>query len=135
MKLRFTLQLKSGERVPVRFEPVVLFGRVLPSIFTTARDEVAELIMARHDFGSTIYLREEVEEAKPEVEESKSEIDKLKALLADPENVVYETTVDSVQKANHWLQMTHKTVFVAKNPAAVKIEAAKKYNTIFSNWV
>lgn len=135
MKLRFTLQLDNGERVPVRFEPVVLFGRVAPSIYTTARDEVAEKIMARHDYGSLIYLREEVEAPEVKADEPKSEIDKLKALLPDPENVVYESSVNSVQSANHWLQMTHKAVFVAKNPAAVKIEAAKKYNTIFDNWV
>ena len=135
MKLRFTLQLESGERVPVRFEPVVLFGRVEPSIYTTARDEVAEKIMARHDFGSTIYLREEVAEPETKVEEPKSEIDKLKALLPDPNNATYEPSVTSVQTANHWLQMMHKSVFVAKNPAAVKIEAAKKFNTIFPNWV
>lgn len=134
-KLRFVLQLDSGERVPVRFEPVVMFGRIEPSIYTTARDEVAKKIMSRHDFGTFIFLKEEVVEAESATEEPKSELEKLKSMLPDPENATYEDTVTSVQAANHWLQMTQKTVFVAKNPTAVKMEAAKKYNTIFTNWV
>ena len=134
-KLRFVLQLDNGERVPVRFEPVVMFGRVEPSIYTTAREEVAKKIMERHDFNTFIFLKEEVVEAEQATEEPKSELDKLKGMLSDPENAIYEDTVTSVQAANHWLQMTQKTVFVAKNPTAVKMEAAKKYNTIFTNWV
>lgn len=134
-KLRFVLQLDNGERVPVRFEPVVMFGRVEPSIYTTAREEVAKKIMERHDFNTFIFLKEEVVEAEQAAEEPKSELDKLKGMLSDPENAIYEDTVTSVQAANHWLQMTQKTVFVAKNPTAVKMEAAKKYNTIFTNWV
>ena len=134
-KLRFVLQLDNGERVPVRFEPVVMFGRIEPSIYSTAREEVAKKIMERHDFGTFIFLKEEVVEAEQAAEEPKSELDKLKAMLLDPENAIYEDTVTSVQAANHWLQMTQKAVFVAKNPTAVKMEAAKKYNTIFTNWV
>lgn len=134
-KLRFVLQLDNGERVPVRFEPVVMFGRVEPSIYTTAREEVAKKIMERHDFNTFIFLKEEVVETEQATEEPKSELDKLKGMLSDPENAIYEDTVTSVQAANHWLQMTQKTVFVAKNPTAVKMEAAKKYNTIFTNWV
>ena len=134
-KLRFVLQLDNGERVPVRFEPVVMFGRIEPSIYTTAREEVAKKIMERHDFGTFIFLKEEVVEVEQAAEEPKSELDKLKAMLLDPENAIYEDTVTSVQAANHWLQMTQKAVFVAKNPTAVKMEAAKKYNTIFTNWV
>lgn len=134
-KLRFVLQLDNGERVPVRFEPVVMFGRIEPSIYSTAREEVAKKIMERHDFGTFIFLKEEVVEVEQAAEEPKSELDKLKAMLLDPENAIYEDTVTSVQAANHWLQMTQKAVFVAKNPTAVKMEAAKKYNTIFTNWV
>ena len=134
-KLRLVLQLDNGERVPVRFEPVVMFGRVEPSIYTTAREEVAKKIMERHDFNTFIFLKEEVVETEQATEEPKSELDKLKGMLSDPENAIYEDTVTSVQAANHWLQMTQKTVFVAKNPTAVKMEAAKKYNTIFTNWV
>lgn len=134
-KLRFVLQLDNGERVPVRFEPVVMFGRILPSIYTTERDEVAQKIMSRSDFGTFIFLKEEIVSEEQTVEEPKSEIEKLKSMLPDAENAVYEDTVTSVQSANHWLQMVHKTVFTAKNPTAVKMEAAKKYNTIFTNWV
>lgn len=134
-KLSFAEKMNNGEIVTVRFTPVVMFGRVEPSIFATNNEELAQKIMQRSDFGSYIHLKEEIVEVVKATDEPKSELDKLKAMLTDPDNAVYEDTVTSVQAANHWLQMTQKTVFVAKNPTAVKMEAAKKYNTIFTNWV
>lgn len=134
-KLSFAEKMNNGEIVTVRFTPVVMFGRVEPSIFATNNEELAQKIMQRSDFGSYIHLKEEIVEVAKANDEPKSELDKLKAMLTDPDNAVYEDTVTSVQAANHWLQMTQKTVFVAKNPTAVKMEAAKKYNTIFTNWV
>lgn len=134
-KLSFAEKMNNGEIVTVRFTPVVMFGRVEPSIFATNNEELAQKIMQRSDFGSYIHLKEEIVEVAKATDEPKSELDKLKAMLTDPDNAVYEDTVTSVQAANHWLQMTQKTVFVAKNPTAVKMEAAKKYNTIFTNWV
>ena len=56
-KLSFAEKMNNGEIVTVRFTPVVMFGRVEPSIFATNNEELAQKIMQRSDFGSYILLR------------------------------------------------------------------------------
>lgn len=128
------VKLKSGETVKVRFEPVVLFGRVEPSIFSTSNDEVAEKLMKLPTFNSFFFLKEEKETAQPATD-TRTEREKLEALLPDKEHAVHVDFVTSVQEANNWLQREHKETFKAKKPLAVKMEAAQKFNTIFDNWV
>ncbi len=126
----------------VQFEPVIGFGYIKNSIFSTNDEEVIAALKKHREYGSLFSIQEEGRESDPvkvpsniaypegRIEGSSD----LRSLLPDPENVIEETTVTSAQMANNWLQRKHGCVFEATRAKDIRIEAAKKYNVIFVNW-
>ena len=126
----------------VQFEPVVGIGYIKNSIFSTNNEEVIAALKKHREYGSLFSIQEEGRESDPikvpssvaypagRIEDSSD----LRSLLPDPEHVVEESTVTSVQMANNWLQRNHNCVFEATRAKDIRIEAAKKYNVIFTNW-
>lgn len=119
--------------VCVRFEPVVMWGRVDDSIYGTNNEEIIEGLKQHPLYGSLIYIAEEGVEQDvqtPEVEIEKTPYD----YLADPANAVKEESVTSASTAQLWLQKTHGEAFNATKVADIKVEAAQRFNTLFPNW-
>lgn len=119
--------------VCVRFEPVVMWGRIDECIYATNNEEVIDGLKKSPLFGSFIYIAEEGIEQDvqtPEVETEKTPYD----YLADPANAVNEESVTSASTAQLWLQKTHGEAFKATKVADIKIEAAQRFNTLFPNW-
>lgn len=126
----------------VQFEPVVGFGYIKNSIFSTNDEEVIDALKKHREYGSLFSIQEEGRESdlprttstvayptsRPE------ETSDLRSLLPDPEHVIEEPSVTSVQMANNWLQRNHNCVFEATRAKDIRIEAAKRYNVIFTNW-
>lgn len=129
------VETKTNGRVRVCFEPVVYFGRVERSMFSTNDEEVIEGLKKHREYGSIFHVEEEgVDEAKTSPAAAASDAIDLRALLQDPGNAVEEPTVTSAQMANNWLQKHYGKVFEATRVRDMKIEAATKYNVIFVNW-
>lgn len=119
--------------VCVRFEPIVMWGRIDDGIYGTNNEEVIEGLKKHPLFGSLIYISEtgiEQDVPVPETEVIKNPSD----YLADPANAVKEELVTSVGTAQLWLQKTHGETFNATKAADIKNEAAIRFNTLFPNW-
>lgn len=124
----------SHGEVCVRFEPVVMWGRVDDSIYGTNDEEVIEGLKAHPLYGSLIYIAEEgIEQDAPKVIETPAEGD-VYSYLADPTNPILEESVTSAATANLWVQKTHGETFSATKVADIKVEAARRFNTLFPNW-
>ena len=123
----------SKGEICVRFEPVVLYGRIENCIYGTNNEEIIEGLKQHPLYGSLIYIAEEGIEQDvqtPEVETEKTPYD----YLADPANAVKEESVTSASTAQLWLQKTHGEAFNATKVADIKVEAAQRFNTLFPNW-
>lgn len=129
------VETKSNGRVRVCFEPVIYFGRMERSMFSTNDEEVIEGLKKHREYGSIFYVEEEgKEEATASHAAVNSDAVDLRALLRDAGSAVEEQTVTSAQMANNWLQKHCGKVFEATRVRDMKIEAATKYNVIFVNW-
>lgn len=118
----------------VRFEPVVMWGRVDDSIYGTNNEEIIEGLKQHPLYGSLIYIAEEgVEQDAPTVIEVPAEGDVF-SYLADPTNPIMEESVTSAATANLWVQKAHGETFSATKVADIKVEAARRFNTLFPNW-
>lgn len=131
---RFSTCFKKadGTLVTVTFEPPVLNGIVGRATYTTSDDELIALIKKSRHFGNTIFLLQEWQTETTTAEEP-AEND-YKSLCNDPDNIVEEMSVVDIATAQNWCQRTHSAVFSARKAETIKVEAAKKYNTIFPNW-
>ena len=131
---RFSTCFKKadGTLVTVTFEPPVLNGVVGRATYTTSDDELIALIKKSRHFGNTIFLLQEWQTETTTAEEP-AEND-YKSLCNDPDNIVEEMSVVDIATAQNWCQRTHGAVFSARKAETIKVEAAKKYNTIFPNW-
>lgn len=118
--------------VAVEFRPVIMFGRVDNSIYATNNSEVIEALKKHREYGSMFYIKEEGKETTAEVKSTASITPENS--LSNPTEAIYEDSVTSAATATLWLQKTHGEVFESTKVADMKIEAAKKYNTIFPNW-
>ena len=124
----------SKGEICVRFEPVVLYGRIENCIYGTNNEEIIEGLKQHPLYGSLIYIAEEgVEQDAPKVIEVPAEGDVF-SYLADPTNPIMEESVTSAATANLWVQKTHGETFSATKVADIKVEAARRFNTIFPNW-
>lgn len=117
---------------PVEFLPAVYFGRIENATFSTNDPDIIEALKKNPDFGSLISIREQKQHA--EIEETPTAAPTPESVLANPDSVVYEESVTSAATATLWLQKTHGEVFSSSKVADMKIEVARKYNTIFPNW-
>lgn len=132
---RFSTCFKKadGTLVTVTFEPPVLNGIVGRATYTTSDDELIALIKKSRYFNNTIFLLQEWEPVEATTAEDSAEND-YKSLCNDPDNIVEEMSVVDIATAQNWCQRTHGAVFSARKAETIKVEAAKKYNTIFPNW-
>lgn len=115
--------------------------------FITSDVELQKAIESSKMFGKDILLESTIEDAVEEkiekkAEEKVEEVDEVVAptaktyeeYLTNPEEVVRETTVTTLQKAKMWLQATHGKTFKGVTKDDIRKEAAEKYNTLFENW-
>lgn len=124
----------SKGMVRVCFEPVVMWGRIDNSIFATGDEEVIEGLKQHREYGALFYIHEAGKETvtAKKVEEGPST--DPRTYLNDPSIAIEEPSVTSVATAALWLQKTHGEVFNATKAVEVKIEAARRFNTLFPNW-
>lgn len=124
------VETKKGS-VVVEFLPAVYFGHIENATYSTNNPEIIEALKKSTDFGSLISIREQIEDVKvaeiPIVATPESS-------LSNPAEAIYEDSVTSAATATLWLQKTHGEVFASSKVADMKIEAARKYNTLFPNW-
>ncbi len=118
--------------VAVEFRPIIMFGRVDNSIYATNNSEVIEGLKKHREYGSMFYIKEVGKETDGEVK-SVAPITP-ESSLSNPAETIYEDSVTSAATATLWLQKTHGEVFASSKVADMKIEAARKYNTLFPNW-
>lgn len=128
-----TFVATTSGSVRVTFEPVVLWGRIENSTFGTVDEEVIEALKRHRDYGALFYISEEGKEDAPKVIETPAEGD-VYSYLADPTNPILEESVTSAATANLWVQKTHGETFSAAKVADIKVEAARRFNTLFPNW-
>lgn len=111
--------------------------------FITSDVELQKAIESSKLFGKEFYLESTIEDATEEkAEEKVEEVAEVVAptaktyeeYLTNPEEVVRETTVTTLQKAKMWLQATHGKTFKGVTKDDIRKEAAEKYNTLFENW-
>ena len=115
--------------------------------FITSDVELQKAIESSKLFGKDILLESTIEDAVEEKIEEKSEekVEEVAEVVApttktyeeyltNPEEVVRETTVTTLQKAKMWLQATHGKTFKGVTKDDIRKEAAEKYNTLFENW-
>lgn len=134
-RLSVCFKKANGSLVTITFDPPVLNGIVGRATYSTSDEELISLIKNSRHFNSTIFLLSEWEEAVPtETEDRENTAKDYTALCTDAENIIEEPSVVDVATAQNWLQSTHSAVFTARKAETIKIEAAKKYNTIFPNW-
>ena len=124
------VETKKGREV-VEFLPAVYFGRIENATYSTNNPEIVEALKKSPDFGSLISIREQTEDVK--VAETPI-VATPESSLSNPAEAIYEDSVTSAATATLWLQKTHGEVFSSSKVADMKIEAARKYNTIFPNW-
>lgn len=130
---KYTTFVKTSKgEVAINFCPVIKYGRVENSIFSTNNEEVIEQLKKHHWYGSLFSIKEEGKETTAEVKSTASITPENS--LSNPTEAIYEDSVTSAATATLWLQKTHGEVFESTKVADMKIEAAKKYNTIFPNW-
>lgn len=115
----------------VEFLPAVYFGHIENATYSTNNPEIIEALKKSTDFGSLISIREQTEDVK--VAETPI-VATPESSLSNPAEAIYEDSVTSAATATLWLQKTHGEVFSSSKVADMKIEAARKYNTIFPNW-
>lgn len=111
--------------------------------FVTSDVELQKAIESSKLFGKEFNLEGTEEEATEEkAEEKVEEVAEVVApttktyeeYLTNPEEVVREATVTTLQKAKMWLQATHGKTFKGVTKDDIRKEAAEKYNTLFENW-
>ena len=107
--------------------------------FITSDVELQKAIESSAYFGKEILLESTEEDAVEEKIEEKAEevaptIKTYEEYLTNPEGVVREATVTTLQKAKMWLQATHGKTFKGVTKDDIRKEAAEKYNTLFENW-
>lgn len=111
--------------------------------YITSDKELQKAIESSKMFGVEFFLEnteDDVVEVKAEekVEEVAEEVapatKTYEEYLANPDEVVRETTVTTLQKAKMWLQATHGKTFKGVTKDDIRKEAAEKYNTLFENW-
>lgn len=111
--------------------------------FITSDVELQKAIESSKMFGKEILLESTIEDAEEKKAEEKVEevaeevaptAKTYEEYLANPEEVVRETTVTTLQKAKMWLQATHGKTFKGVTKDDIRKEAAEKYNTLFENW-
>lgn len=124
------VETKKGS-VVVEFLPAVYFGHIENATYSTNNPEIIEALKKSTDFGSLISIREQTEDVK--VAETPI-VATPESSLSNPSEAIYEDSVTSAATATLWLQKTHGEVFSSSKVADMKIEAARKYNTIFPNW-
>lgn len=124
------VETKKGS-VVVEFLPAVYFGHIENATYSTNNPEIIEALKKSTDFGSLISIREQTEDVK--VAETPIATTP-ESSLSNPAEAIYEDSVTSAATATLWLQKTHGEVFSSSKVADMKIEAARKYNTIFPNW-
>lgn len=124
------VETKKGS-VVVEFSPAVYFGHIENATYSTNNPEIIEALKKSTDFGSLISIREQTEGVK--VAETPIAATP-ESSLSNPAEAIYEDSVTSAATATLWLQKTHGEVFSSSKVADMKIEAARKYNTIFPNW-
>ena len=124
------VETKKGS-VVVEFSPAVYFGHIENATYSTNNPEIIEALKKSTDFGSLISIREQTEDVK--VAETPI-VATPESSLSNPAEAIYEDSVTSAATATLWLQKTHGEVFSSSKVADMKIEAARKYNTIFPNW-
>lgn len=115
----------------VEFLPAVYFGHIENATYSTNNPEIIEALKKSTDFGSLISIREQTEDVK--IAETPT-VATPESSLSNPAEAIYEDSVTSAATATLWLQKTHGEVFSSSKVADMKIEAARKYNTIFPNW-
>ena len=124
------VETKKGS-VVVEFLPAVYFGHIENATYSTNNPEIIEALKKSTDFGSLISIREQTEDVK--VAETPI-VATPESSLSNPAEAIYEDSVTSAATAALWLQKAHGEVFSSSKVADMKIEAARKYNTIFPNW-
>ena len=124
------VETKKGS-VVVEFSPAVYFGHIENATYSTNNPEIIEALKKSTDFGSLISICEQTEDVK--VAETPI-VATPESSLSNPAEAIYEDSVTSAATATLWLQKTHGEVFSSSKVADMKIEAARKYNTIFPNW-
>ena len=140
-------ELVASFRTP-KGKKVVTFGNgsryhERKGYFITSDVELQKAIESSKLFGKEFYLESTEEDATEEkAEEKVEEVAEVVApttktyeeYLTNPEEVVRETTVTTLQKAKMWLQATHGKTFKGVTKDDIRKEAAEKYNTLFENW-
>ena len=116
----------------MEFLPAVYFGHIENATFSTNDPEIIEALKKSPDFGSLISIREQTEDVK--AAEPPIVANTPESSLLNPAEAVYEDSVTSAATAALWLQKAHGEVFSSSKVADMKVEAARKYNTIFPNW-
>ena len=124
------VETKKGS-VVVEFLPAVYFGHIENATYSTNNPEIIEALKKSTDFGSLISIREQTEDVK--VAETPI-VATPESSLSNPAEAIYEDSVTSAATAALWLQKAHGEVFSSSKVADMKVEAARKYNTIFPNW-
>lgn len=119
--------------VRVEFDPVVMWGRIVESIYATEKEEVVEALKKHPHYGVVFNIRKEGEVDDAPVEKV-APSNNPKDYLAKDKPVIEEETVTSAATASLWLQKEKGEVFESTKVAEMKIEAAKKWNIIFKNW-
>ena len=140
-------ELVASFRTP-KGKKVVTFGNgsryhERKGYFITSDVELQKAIESSKLFGKDILLESTIEDAVEKKAEEKVEevaevvaptIKTYEEYLTNPEEVVRETTVTTLQKAKMWLQATHGKTFKGVTKDDIRKEAAEKYNTLFENW-
>lgn len=145
--LKRLYELVASFRTP-KGRKVVTFGNgsryhERKGYFITSDVELQKAIESSKMFGKDILLESTIVDAvEKKAEEKVEEVAKVVAptaktyeeYLTNPEEVVRETTVTTLQKAKMWLQATHGKTFKGVTKDDIRKEAAEKYNTLFENW-
>lgn len=105
--------------------------------FITSDKELQEAIEKSPYFGTEIILTEETADVAKVEDKTPQEpvIVDYWAMLTNPEYVIEEPSVTSIQKAKMWLQANHGKSFAGTTKDEIKREAATSYNVLFPNWL
>jgi len=133
---------KNGERVTCKFMPVQNQQSIGDYFFYTADKEVVDALKKHPRYNDVFILEQDIQEVEPVVlnsminpVEDTNNIS-YEDLCTDKENIIKDDTVKNKGMATAYLQSKFNTVFSsdAKTVHEMKVDAAKRFNLVFSSW-
>lgn len=129
-----TTVVVDGVQVVVRFTGGSRYSGTR-GFYITKDERIQKALEESNSFGK-IYDEDKtyVIASAPKVDAPKEKVPTAEDMLQNPETAIRDTTVTSKAKAIAYVQGKFDATFVSNDIAKMKIEAAQRWNIIFTAW-